>query len=444
MTDQYHLVCGLEIHAELKTASKMFCGCKNDPFGASQPNSHTCSVCLGMPGGIPVPNKKAIEWTIKLGLFLGCKINLHSKFDRKNYFYPDLAKGYQISQYDLPFCCDGQIETSEGIVRIERIHLEEDAGKLIHDEINGEKVSLIDFNRSGVPLVEIVTKPDIKTPTQAVEYAKKLREAIRYLGIGDGDMEKGGMRLEANISLQTQTQEKNGELPAYKVEVKNINSFNFMQQAITFEIDRQSELLDAGQQIEQETRGFNSAKQITFSQRSKGNAADYRYFPDPDIPSLVFTNQQIEVWRQELPPTQTAISEQWAEKFALSSKESAFFLENRDLTNFALALWQEASRRQLPVDRLAKVIINKKIDWRVDEPAAAIVERFLAATAVDDFDETAALAVVESVLSENQDALQRYRSGQKQVIGFFVGEVMKKIGKKVDARQIKELIESKL
>ena len=447
---QYHLVCGLEIHLELNTASKMFCGCANDPFHTSLPNSHTCPVCLGMPGGLPVPNKKAIEWTIKLGLFLGCQINLFSKFDRKNYFYPDLPKGYQISQYDLPFCYGGQIETDAGPVGIERIHLEEDAGKLIHAQIDGEKVSLVDFNRSGVPLVEIVTKPDIKTAAQAVAFAKKLRAAIRYLGIGNGDMEKGEMRLEANISLQTDSELQCNQLPSYKVEVKNINSFNFMQQAIEFEVARQSQLLAEGQEIKQETRGFNNVKQITFPQRSKGNAADYRYFPDPDIPSIVFNEEQINQWRQELPPSQTTTAKKWAEEFALSSVESSYFLENRALADFAATLWVEAVKnnatheRQIDITQLAKMMINKKIAWQVDDLPDTIIHRFLSATEVTSLDEEEIKVIITQILKENQAAVNKYHQGQKSIIGFFIGEAKHHLGPKADIKQLKSLIENQL
>ena len=291
----YQLICGAEIHVELKTKSKMFCGCQNDPFHAPKPNLYTCPVCLGLPGALPVPNQKAIEDTILLGLALHSQIAKVSKFDRKHYFYPDLPKGYQISQYDQPLCIGGYLDTSFGRVNLTRIHLEEDTAKLQHATVNGQSVSLIDFNRSSVPLMEIVTEPDIKSPEMAKEFLKGLRDIIRALGIADCDMEKGGMRLEANISLT-----KDGTLPHYKVEVKNINSFRFFANSLDYEFQRQSEILDKGEIPAQETRGYRSTSNLTVSQRTKEDAADYRYFPDPDIPPLIIDSAWVSTIQQRL------------------------------------------------------------------------------------------------------------------------------------------------
>lgn len=294
MKKDWQLVLGFEIHIELGTNSKMFCACPASHFGV-KPNTQTCPVCLGLPGALPVANAKAIEWCIKLGLALNCKINLTSKFDRKNYFYPDLPKGYQISQYDQPFCSEGYLELPSGkTIQVTRVHMEEDTAKLQHDG----NLSLIDFNRSGVPLVEVVTEPDFDESETGIEFLKEVQSIVRALNISSADMEKGSMRLEANISVRPLGQT---ELPNFKIEVKNVNSFRFIKRAIEFEKERQIALLEKGITPNQETRGFSESKGETFAQRSKEDAHDYRYFPEPDIPPFEFTNAQIEAWRTELP-----------------------------------------------------------------------------------------------------------------------------------------------
>ncbi len=438
-----HLICGMEIHAELKTESKMFCGCKNDPFGAEQPNIYTCPVCLGMPGGLPVMNKTAVEWTIKLGLALHCKIHLFSKFDRKHYFYPDLPKGYQISQYDLPFCYDGYLDTEEGKVRIRRIHLEEDTAKLQHKEVDGEKVSLIDFNRSSVPLVEVVTEPDIHTPEQAKGYAKELRRILRFLDIADCDMDQGGMRLEANISLQ------DGEidlenLPNYKVELKNINSFRFLEKAISYEISRQNEELNSGKTPIQETRGWNEPKGQTYSQRVKEDAEDYRYFPDPDLPPLQFTEQQIETWRSELPELPKAMQARWQADYGVETRFSDILVEERADAEWAEELFKIAHADKVDVNKLANAVVNKKVKWATDIKPANVIADYSEMTKVTSIDESALNAVIADVLSENANVVDQYKAGKVQVIGFFIGQVSKKIGQKIDPKIVTELLKQAL
>lgn len=445
---KYRPIIGMEIHAELKTKSKMFCACKNDPFKAPKPNIYTCPVCLGLPGALPVANQKAIEWTIKVGLALGCKINLFSKFDRKNYFYPDLPKGYQISQYDLPFCYSGQIKTSEGIIRIRRIHLEEDTAKLIHKTINHERVSLIDFNRSSVPLVEIVTEPDIKSAGQAKEYAKKIRQIIRYLDIGDGDMEQGGMRLEANISLsKNKSLAKNStaylndtDLPKYKVELKNINSFRFLEQAITEEISRQSQLLDQNKTPIQETRGFDAKKGITFTQRVKEEAADYRYFPDPDLPPFQFTQKEIEKIRKTLPELPVQKIQRWQKDYQIDATLAERLTINKPKADYFDQVFQQAKKSKINANDLAKAIINKKIDYQINDQPNKIIQLFKASKQTEEIDDQELSKIINSVLSDNTDAVQKYRAGKQQVLGFLIGQVMRKLAKKVDVNLIRKKI----
>ena len=277
----YYPTIGLEIHAELKTKSKMFCGCINDP-DEKQANTNICSVCTAHPGTLPVINKEAIRRVIKTGLALNCQIPESSKFDRKNYFYPDLPKAYQISQFYSPLCRNGALEINNKRIRIREIHLEEDTARLIHP--SGTDYSLVDFNRAGVPLMELVTEPDIHSAREARRFAQELQMILRYLDVSDADMEKGEMRVEANISLS-----KSDKLGT-KVEIKNLNSFKAVEKGIDYEIERQGEILKTGKKIIQETRGWHDTKQITISQREKEEAHDYRYFPEPDLPMLCFKN----------------------------------------------------------------------------------------------------------------------------------------------------------
>lgn len=465
---KYKLICGLETHAELKTNSKMFCGCKNDPFGADQPNIYTCPVCLGMPGALPVANKTAIEWTIKVGLALGCKINLFSKFDRKNYFYPDLPKAYQISQYDLPFCYDGRIETSFGPVGITRIHLEEDTGKLLHKEVAGEQVSLIDFNRSSVPLMEIVTEPDIHSPEQAKEYAKKIRDILRYLDVANCDMDQGGMRLEANISLAPVDQK---ELPNYKVEVKNINSFRFVEQAISYEITRQAEILEAGKTPTQETRGWNSVKSISFPQRTKEDAEDYRYFPDPDLPPIRFSHEIIEKMKAELPELPTQKADRWLKEFGVETRYSTILITDQKYATLLEESFKLANKDKIDPNKIASAIVNKSIQVShetmvaqngqielnnqneqdnqnkqntINQQAKQIVNEFKKLNVTDEVPESEIIEAITNVFAQNGDAVEKFKAGETKVIGFFMGQIMKKIGKKIDNKKLGEILLNEL
>lgn len=427
----YEPVIGLEVHVELKTKSGLFCGCPADHFG-KKPNTGTCPVCLGLPGALPVPNKKAVEWTIMLGLALGSEISEVSKFDRKHYFYPDLPKGYQISQYDQPLCRGGNIPTSFGDVRIHRVHLEEDTGKLQHATVEGHKVTLVDFNRSGVPLVEIVTEPDIRSVEQAKEFLKKLHQIVRYIGISDADMDKGSMRLEPNISLRPVGQK---ELPKYKVEVKNINSFRFVGLAINYEIERHARILDEGKVPIQETRGWDEAKNATVSQRSKEEAADYRYFPEPDIPPMRFTKSQISNIQSQIGEMPDKKKERFMKEYALSDKDASILTETKERA----AYFEECVKMdKVPTQKLANWIINKKVPIDDVLPAALVASMLKAQEVVD-----VPLDLIAKVVVENSKAVADYKAGKEQSLMYLMGQVKRQVPKG-DASQIIGMLKDKL
>lgn len=436
----YVPVIGLEVHVELNTKSKMFCGCANDYFG-QKPNTRTCPVCLGLPGALPVPNRKAVESCVKIGMALNCTIPLSSKFDRKNYFYPDLAKGYQISQFDEPFAQNGHITLSSGKkIGITRAHMEEDTGKLIHETIDGKRVTLIDFNRSGVPLVEIVTEPDFTTASEVKEYLQKLQQLVRYLGIANADMEKGEMRLEPNISLRKAGQT---ELPNYKVEVKNINSFGFVEKAINFELERQAEILDRGETPKQETRGWDETKKATVSQRSKEEAADYRYFPEPDIPPIRWAEEKLTELRSELPELPDAKKARFEKEYALSAYNAEILTRDTASADYFEEAVKVGEKHNVDATKIANTITNKKVDKEKVLPAE-LVKDIVQSSKVVTMDEKSLTQLIQSVLEENEKAVIEYRSGKETVFMFLFGQVMKKLSVKIDPQMLKDRLLSLL
>lgn len=449
----YQPIIGLEVHVELATKSKMFCGCPVEHFGVT-PNIHTCPVCLGLPGALPVPNKKAVEWTILLGLTLGCKVNKESKFDRKNYFYPDLPKGYQISQYDEPIAVDGELriknyELRDRIIRIRRVHLEEDTGKLQHAEINSEKVSLVDFNRSGVPLVEIVTEPDFRSIEEVDIFLKKLQRIIRYLGISGADMEKGSMRLEPSISisasrkpLQDLVLQRPSPLPPYRVELKNINSFRFVRKALEYEIKRQTEMLRTGVQPLQQTRGWSETKNETIPQREKEEAHDYRYFPEPDIPPMRFTSDQVSVIRDQISELPDAKSARFVKQYGITDYAATILTDDPAMAiHFETAVQLLKPEQSFLVADLANWLINKRVDLSGTTPAELVIQVTKSKEATD-IDQNELDKIITEVVGINKKAVTEYKLGKEPALMFLVGQVLRKV--KADPRLVKELLKEGL
>ncbi len=484
LTD-YEVVVGLEVHVQLKTRSKMFCGCASDYFEAD-PNTRVCSICLGMPGMLPVINRTAVEYTILTGLALDCAVPRHSKFDRKNYPYPDLVKGYQISQYDQPLCVGGGLDIEvDGVphhVRLERIHLEEDTARLLHrEEADGEGYSLLDVNRSGVPLMEIVTRPDIRSAAQAGAFLRKLRQMLRYLEVSDADMEKGSFRCDANVSLRPRGSETLGA----KVEVKNMNSFRAVQHAIESEIERQTGILRAGGSIQQETRGYIDATGTTVTQRSKEDAHDYRYFPEPDLPPLDISPGQVEALRARLPEIPDARRRRFEAEYGLTTSEAALLTESRaeadayeEAVRFAresggdaararaVAHWfigdlarllhqeggaVELSTTPLTPAHIAEIVTlveNGTVTLTTAKevleiafasgarPAAIVEEQGLAQVR----DEGEIDRIAHEVVEANPKPVADYRSGKATALQFLVGQVMRRTRGRADANSVAEVL----
>ena len=422
----WELVLGLELHLQPKLNSKMFCSCSADIFG-KEPNTHTCPVCLGLPGALPAPNGQAIKLTQILGLALNCKLQTKSKFDRKNYFYPDLPKGYQISQYDEPLCIGGFLGLQDKKFRVRRVHLEEDTGKSIHEK--GK--TLLDFNKSGMALVEIVTEPDFTSAKEASDFAREVQRIARYLGVSDCDMEKGQFRLEANISVR-----KSGdtELPNYRVEVKNINSFRFFEKAVSYEFKRQSEMLEKGEKPVQENRGWDDVKGITRSQRSKEEEHDYRYFPEPDIPPFNFTQKYLDELKKEVGELPSDRLSRFMKAYGLSFEKAMLLCESKELSEKF-----ESIAKQVDPKALANLLINKSELKK--KSIEEIVKEVKLQTNKEYLPEKQLKIFVEEVIKENGKAFIDYKNGKNEALMFLTGMTMKKTSGKSDPSMVKKIID---
>ena len=441
-------IIGLEVHIELATKSKLFCSCPADHF-AKKPNTQVCPICLGLPGALPYLNQEAVNSTIKFGLAFGGEINLFSKFDRKHYFYPDLPKSYQISQYDLPLCIGGAFMGK----RIRRVHLEEDTGKLVHETIDGEKSSLIDFNRSSVPLMEMVTEPDFHSTEEIVGFLKEVQLVAKYLGISNADMDKGSMRLEANISLQVANlfhlsggsgslpdyKQSLKVLPPYKVEIKNINSFRFLEKAVNTELSRQEKILSGGGKIAQETRGYDEVKKTTFPQRVKEEADDYRYFPEPDLPPMRISESEISDLKFGMPELPGQKRARFEKEYRLPKDFAEILISDPDRVNYFEGAVKLEQGGPLSVKVIADAMINRKLDREYPEPAG-LVKKLRELTNVEYASGEEVENAVKSVLMEQKKAVNDYQNGNGNVVGFLIGMVQKKLQGKGNPQKVREKI----
>ena len=483
---QYEAVIGLETHCQLITNTKVFCNCSTE-FG-TLPNTNICPICMGYPGVLPVLNQRVLEYAVKAGLALNCQIAPYSKFDRKQYFYPDLPKNYQISQYDLPIAEHGWLEIelvdADGNPRrktigITRLHMEEDAGKLVHagsDRLSGSTYSLVDFNRTGVPLVEIVSEPDMRSGQEAAEYAQELRRILLYLGVSDGNMQEGSLRCDVNISVRPVGQEEFGT----KVEIKNMNSFNAIQRAIEYEIERQTAAIEAGDRIVMETRLWEEGSQRTISMRVKEGSSDYRYFPEPDLAPIEVSKTQLEQWRSELPELPAAKRHRYENDLNLSAYDARVLTDERAVAEyFEKAIASGANPKQAAnwvMGDIAAYLNNKKLniieialkpetlaeltnlieDGTISGKIAKdilpelLVEGGSAKELVErkgliQISDTGAIeAIVDQVIAANPKELEQYRNGKTKLLGFFVGQVLKQTGGRADPKLTNQLLAKKL
>ncbi|AOQ24975.1 Aspartyl/glutamyl-tRNA(Asn/Gln) amidotransferase subunit B [Moorella thermoacetica] len=475
---EYEAVIGLEVHAELKTASKAFCSCST-AFGG-EPNTHVCPVCLGLPGVLPVINRQVVEFGLKTALALNCRVAPFCKFDRKNYYYPDLPKNYQISQYDLPLATGGylkiNVDGQERVIGITRVHMEEDAGKLVHVDGPGGGYSLVDYNRTGVPLLEIVSEPDLRSPAEARAYMEKLRAILQYLDVSDCKMEEGSLRCDANVSVRPRGSQTFGT----KTEVKNMNSFRALQRALEYEIERQIAILEGGGRVEQATMAWDESRGVTTVMRTKEQAHDYRYFPEPDLVPLEIDAAWIERVRRELPELPDARCRRLMDTFGLPAYDAGVITSSRDLADYfdrvvarypdakVVSNWimgdflrllnarnLEPGQAPVPPEELADLLELQKEGTISGKIAKQVLEEMFASgkgarqivqeKGLVQISDTAALGkIVDEVLAANPNVVEDYRNGKEKALGFLVGQVMKATGGKANPGLVNKLLKERL